>query len=176
MTTANEIISKYVDLELDLMLTDDNEEQLDIEHKLVLVQNEMKTKIDNIDNFVVKLMSTEAIMDAEIDTLNKEIKRLKIRRDAGKRLKDFFNKQLLPSIIKDMGNNGIFETKTARYKLYKAYGKVEVNQELAPDYVNIKMEEYIDKRKARADAISADKVGKKIPGISIEKVDRVRRT
>ena len=176
MATTKEMIDEYIDLEVDLLLTDDNEEQLDIENKLTVVKNKIKTKTDNIDKFVVSLMSKEAMMNAEIDTLDKEIKRLKIRRDAGKRLKEFFNKNLLPTIVKEMGNNGIFETQTARYRLYKAYGKVDVDTELLPEYLNVKMEEYVDKRKARADAISADKTGKAIPGLSVEKVERVRRT
>ena len=71
MATTKEMIDEYIDLEVDLLLTDDNEEQLDIENKLTVVKNKIKTKTDNIDKFVVSLMSKEAMMNAEIDTLDK---------------------------------------------------------------------------------------------------------
>ena len=137
----------------------------------------MKQKVDKIDRFSLAISTKENLIDAEIEALTKEINRLKLRKKAGLNLKEFFNNQLLPAVVREMGNDGIFETPTARYKLYKSYGKIEVNQELAKDYVIIKMEETIDKKRARKDAIEADKQGKQLPaGLSIEKVDRIRRT
>ena len=175
--TTKEIIGEFINLQTDLLLAQDNEEQLIIEDKLVNVQREMKQKVDKIDRFSLAISTKENLIDAEIEALTKEINRLKLRKKAGLNLKEFFNNQLLPAVVREMGNDGIFETPTARYKLYKSYGKIEVNQELAKDYVIIKMEETIDKKRARKDAIEADKQGKQLPaGLSIEKVDRIRRT
>ena len=175
--TTKEIIGEFIDLQTDLMLAEDNEEQLIIEEKISSIQSVMKKKVDNIDRFAVAISRKEGLIDAEIDSLTKEINRIKLRKKAGLQLKEFFNNQLLPAVVREMGNDGVFETPTARYKLYKSYGKVEVNQELAKDYVNIKMEQVIDKKRARKDAIAADREGKELPtGISIQKVDRVRRT
>ena len=175
--TTKDIISEFIDLQTDLLLADDNEEQLQIEEKISNVQSIMKRKVDKIDRFAMAISTKESVIDAEIDSLTKEINRLKLRKKAGLKLKEFFNNHLLPAVVREMGNDGIFETPTARYKLYKSYGKIEVNQELATDYINIKMEHVIDKKRARKDAIEADKEGRELPaGLSIEKVDRIRRT
>jgi hypothetical protein len=177
MPTTKEIIGDYIDLQVDLMLTEDNEEQLMIEEKISETQGLMKRKVDNIDRFVVSIETKGSLINAEIDSLKKEIDRLKNRKQACSNLKDFLNKQLLPAVVREMGNDGVFETNTSKYTLYKSYGKVEVNQELAKEYVNIKMEEVVDKKRARKDAIEAAKRGEKLPaGLSIEKVDRIRRT
>jgi len=177
MPTTKEIIGDYIDLQVDLMLTEDNEEQLMIEEKISETQGLMKRKVDNIDRFVVSIETKGSLINAEIDSLKKEIDRLKNRKQACSNLKDFLNKQLLPAVVREMGNDGVFETNTSKYTLYKSYGKVEVNQELAKEYVNIKMEEVVDKKRARKDAIEAAKRGEQLPaGLSIEKVDRIRRT
>ena len=177
MPTTKEIIGNYIDLQVDLMLADDNEEQLMIEEKISETESMMKKKVDNIDRFVVSIETKDSMIDAEINSLKKEINRLKNRKQACSNLKDFLNKQLLPAVVREMGNDGVFETNTAKYTLYKSYGKVEVNRELARDYINIKLEEVIDKKKARKDAIEAAKRGEQLPtGLSIEKVDRIRRT
>ena len=177
MPTTKEIIGNYIDLQVDLMLADDNEEQLMIEEKISETESMMKKKVDNIDRFVVSIETKDSMIDAEINSLKKEINGLKNRKQACSNLKDFLNKQLLPAVVREMGNDGVFETNTAKYTLYKSYGKVEVNQELAKDYINIKMEEVIDKKRARKDAIEAAKQGKQLPaGLSIEKIDRIRRS
>ena len=177
MPTTKEIIGDYIDLQVDLMLAEDNEEQLMIEEKISETQTMMKKKVDNIDRFVVSIETKGSLIEAEIDSLKKEINRLKNRKQACSNLKDFLNKQLLPAVVREMGNDGVFETNTSKYTLYKSYGKVEVDQELAKDYVNIKMEQVVDKKRARKDAIEAAKKGEQLPaGLSIEKVDRIRRT
>lgn len=177
MPTTKEIIGDYIDLQVDLMLAEDNEEQLMIEEKISETQTMMKKKVDNIDRFVVSIETKGSLIEAEIDSLKKEINRLKNRKQACSNLKDFLNKQLLPAVVREMGNDGVFETNTSKYTLYKSYGKVEVDQELAKDYVNIKMEQVVDKKRARKDAIEAAKKGEELPaGLSIEKVDRIRRT
>ena len=177
MPTTKEIIGDYIDLQVDLMLAEDNEEQLMIEEKISETQAMMKKKVDNIDRFVVSIETKGSLIEAEIDSLKKEINRLKNRKQACSNLKDFLNKQLLPAVVREMGNDGVFETNTSKYTLYKSYGKVEVDQELAKDYVNIKMEQVVDKKRARKDAIEAAKKGEELPaGLSIEKVDRIRRT
>ena len=79
-------------------------------------------------------------------------------------------------IIKTVGNDGIFQTDTTRYKLYQTWGPLEVTDEeaVSDNYKSYKVE--VDKKKARQDAIKAAEDGMGIAGFAIEKVDRVRRS
>lgn len=78
-------------------------------------------------------------------------------------------------VVEELGDdNGVYETDTARYKLYETFGPVAVVDDgLIPDeYKVVKMTESIDKKKARKDLTQ----GVDIPGFFIEKVKRVRRS
>ena len=112
---------------------------------------------------------------AEVEAYNAEIQRLKLRRKATMSLKDYFNKTLIPMVVEELGDdNGVYETNTARYKLYETFGPAAVTDEtIVPDeYKVVKMVESIDKKKARAELTK----GVDIPGFHIEKVKRVRRS
>jgi hypothetical protein len=117
-------------------------------------------------------------MDASIEALKEEEDRLKTRRRALSRTKDWFNQKLLPFVIEKLGDeDGIWETDIARYKLYETYGEVKVDQSLVDDkYKKVEVRESIDKSKARKDAMNAHKNGKLIKGLSIERLKRVRRS
>ena len=111
----------------------------------------------------------------QVEALTKEIQRLKTRRRATNSLKDYFNKTLIPMVVEELGDdNGVYETDTARYKLYETFGPVAVVDDgLIPDeYKVVKMTESIDKKKARKDLTQ----GVDVPGFFIEKVKRVRRS
>ena len=81
-------------------------------------------------------------------------------------------------VVKTMGNDGLLETDSARYKLYDSYSPVEVNMQICDDaFIKTEIVQKPDKVKARAEAIKAMREGYEIPdGISINKVEKVRRS
>ena len=89
-------------------------------------------------------------------------------------LKKYFNGVLIPMVVDEVGINGVYETDTARYKLYETWGPVVVmdEEEVPDDFKKVVMTESIDKKKAR-ETLSK---GAKIPGLHIEKVKRVKRS
>ena len=107
------------------------------------------------------------------------IDRLRSRRKGLERTKDFFNKNLLPAVIMEIGNDdGVYETDTARYKLYETFGPVDVDPHvISDDFKKVEIVEKLDKVKARKAAISAFNAGQEMPpGIDIDKVKRVKRS
>ena len=72
----------------------------------------------------------------------------------------------------------MYETDTARYKLFRTWGPLELTGDQIDDqYIYTRSTEVIDKKKARADAISAKEEGNDLPsGFKINKVDRIRRS
>ena len=86
--------------------------------------------MDGIDYFMVDIYRKMHLIDAEVEALTKEIQRLKTRRRATNSLKDYFNKTLIPMVVEELGDdNGVYETDTARYKLYETFGPVAVVDE-----------------------------------------------
>ena len=75
-----------------------------------------------------------------------------------------------------IGNDGVFQTDTTRYKMFETWGPLEVTDEEAinDNYKRYKVE--IDKKKARKEVIAAAEDGLGISGFKIEKVKRVRRS
>ena len=117
--------------------------------------------------------------DKEIEALKDEVERLKNKRKGLERTKDYFNKQLLPAVILEVGNDdGVYETNTARYKLYETFGPVIIDAHmLSDDFKKVEIVEKLDKVKARKAAISAFNAGQDMPpGIDINKIKRVKRT
>tara|TARA_Y100000034_G_C6898413_1_gene414728 strand:- start:1840 stop:2256 length:417 start_codon:yes stop_codon:yes gene_type:complete len=138
----------------------------------------MAKKMDGIDYFQIELNKRNGLIHSEIDTYKNEIERLKRRQNVIERVDSYLKKEILPMVVKTLGNNeGVYETDTSRYKLYETYGPVNVDMEKASaSYVKIKMTETIDKVRARKDAIAADKAGQTLEGITINKVERVKRS
>jgi hypothetical protein len=179
MATTKELIGLAIDTELEIMLEEDNEKQLDLERSLQVIHQQIRSKVDKIDHFLVEVNRKEGLIDTEIEIYKDEIERLKSRKQAAERTKEFFNQVLLPMVIEEVGDEqGIWQTDTARYKLYESYGPVLINaEELDSKYKTVEIIEKIDKKTARADAMSADKEGKSLPdGVDILKVKRVRRS
>ena len=186
--TTKDIIGDYIDNEnyIDYITkTEDSPSEnytkamVRYEESRKTLELEVRNKIDKVDHVVLEVKRKEHLIDAEVDALKNEIDRLKRRKHAVIRFKDFVNKVLLPMVIARVGNEaGVWETDVARYKLYETYGPVDVNPTIcSKDFIKVEIKESIDRVKARNAAISADKAGKALPdGIEIFKVKRVRRS
>ena len=183
--TTRDIIGDYIANEqrFDYVeKTSDNIEKADLDLYMKTkeeLQTEIRTKMDKVDSFVLETKRKEHLIDAEVDALKNEIDRLKQRRKGIGMFKKFVNDILLPMVVKEVGNDdGVWETDTARYKLYESYGGVIVNpDEISSDFKKVEIKESIDKVKARKAAISAHRADKEMPaGIQIRKIERVRRT
>jgi len=184
MATTKEIVGELIDVNQQMELIEqrpdiDMEEHKLLEEKRVELHKKVRTKIQNVDYFIVELNKKEYTIDAEVEALKDEISRLKSRRKGLQRTKDFFNKQLLPAIIMEIGNDdGVYETDTARYKLYETFGPVDVDpHQISDDFKKVEIVEKLDKVKARKAAIAAFNADKDMPeGIAIRKVKRVKRS
>tara|TARA_R110002020_G_scaffold108728_1_gene251854 strand:+ start:292 stop:852 length:561 start_codon:yes stop_codon:yes gene_type:complete len=182
--TTRELVGELIDVNQELDYLEkrpdvDMEEHKLLEEKRVQLHKEVKNKIQNVDYFMVELNKKEHLIDAEVESLKDEINRLKGRRSGLERTKDYFNKQLLPAVILEIGNeDGVYETNTARYKLYETFGPVEIDAHLlSDDFKKVEIVEKLDKVKARKAAISAFNADDNMPeGINIRKVKRVKRS
>ena len=174
--TSRDLIGIIIDLEEDILLEQDEDTKVILENKLVEVKKEISKKVEGIDYVAIEMSRQSSLIDAEIKTMNDEVKRLRNKKAAIKKTEDYFNKTLLPMIIETAGNDGIFKTNTAKYKLYETWGPLEVNDEdVIPDeYKRVKIE--VDKKGARKAVIEATEQGMGIAGFTINKVKRVRRS
>ena len=171
--TTRELVGEYIDLEIQAEHAS-AEEIINISDKLDTLKGTIKRKVDGIDYFMVELDRKLHLIDAEVESIKKEEARLRVRRRATESLKQYFNGVLIPMVVEEVGINGVYETDTARYKLFETWGPVVVvNEEDVPnDFKKVVMTESVDKKKAR-DILSK---GNQIPGLHIEKVKRVRRS
>ena len=179
--TTRDLIGTLIDLQIDrdnqeLIAPEDTGALALIDDAIEEVKIEIGRKTSNIDHFMLSMNKNTNLIDAEIKTHMDEVKRLRARKNAIKKTEEYFNKSLLPMIIKTVGNDGVFQTDTTRYKLYQTWGPLEVIDEesVSDNYKRYKVE--VDKKKARQDAIKAAEDGMGIAGFAIEKVDRVRRS
>tara|TARA_R100001244_G_C5157362_1_gene130550 strand:+ start:717 stop:1253 length:537 start_codon:yes stop_codon:yes gene_type:complete len=174
--TTRELVGEYIDLEIQAEYASDDE-ILDITDKLDTLKGTIKRKVDGIDYFMVELDRKLHLIDAEVEAIKKEETRLRVRRRATESLKKYFNGVLIPMVVEEVGINGVYETDTARYKLFEAWGPVVVlNEEEVPDdFKRVVMTESIDKKKAR-EVLTNSSRGTRIPGLHIEKVKRVKRS
>lgn len=177
--TTKELVGELIDIEQQLEYAEDIQEHEVLEVQQKQLQAQVKNKIENVDYFMVELNKKEHLIDAEVEALIDEVARLKTRRKGLERTKDYFNKQLLPAVILEIGNeDGVYETDTARYKLYETFGPVEIDPHmLSDDFKKVEIVEKLDKVKARKAAISAFNADEVMPeGINIKKIKRVKRT
>ena len=181
--TTRELISELVDLELTkeyrLKAIDPALHPLipteNIEEGLQTVKNKIRKKTEGIDHFMVELNRREYLIDAEIEAIKDETARLRLRRKAVESMKNYFKNELLPMIVEQLGNDdGVYETDTARYKMFETWGPTVIYDEtkVPKEYRVIKQVESINKIEAKKDM----KCGIDIPGMSIIKVKRVRRS
>ena len=173
--TTRDLIGEYIDIDIDLQMTTENEEQLMLEEKMTSIQGQIGKKVDGIDYFMVELSRREHLIEAEIEAIKIEQTRLRVRKKAVEGMKEYFNKNLLPMIVSELGDeNGVYETDTARYKMYETLGPVAIidSNAIPDEYKLWEHVEKIDKKKARK-VISQ---GNTIPGFHAERVKRVRRS
>ena len=128
--TTRELVGEYIDLDIQKQ-TDDSPE---IEKGIVAVQAQLRRKVDGIDHFMVDIDRKMHLIDAEIEAFQNEIQRLKVRKRATESLKKYFNETLIPMVVEEVGTDGVYETDTARYKLYETFGPVAItNEDSIPD-------------------------------------------
>jgi len=176
---ATQLVGELIDVEQELFLTQDEDRKDELLQEQKKLQTTIRHKISNIDYFMVEMKKREHLIDAEVESLKDEIQRLKNRRRGLERTQDFFNRQLLPAVIQEVGDeNGVYETDTARYKLYESFGPVDIDHDtISNDFKKVEILEKVDKVKARKAAIDAFKAGQDMPpGIDIDTVKRVRRS
>ena len=122
MSTTKELLGEYIDAEVELQIADTNEDLLEAEAKLQSIAGLIRRKTDGIDHFMLELSRREHLIDAEIEAIKGEIHRLQFRRKAVESTKKYFNGVLIPLIVEELGDeNGVYETDTARYKLYETF-------------------------------------------------------
>jgi|TARA_R110000744_G_scaffold44882_2_gene99991 hypothetical protein len=184
MATTRELVGALINVNQELEYLEQKSEldmdaHKELEETRMEIHRQVSTKLENVDQFMVELDKRSYVVDAEIEHLKEEIDRLKSRRKGLERTVDYFNKQLLPTLIMEVGNDdGVYETDTARYKLYETFGGVTIDPHtVSDDFKKVEIVEKFDKSKARKAAISAFKAGDDMPqGINIHKVKRVKRT
>jgi|TARA_R100000750_G_C2338491_1_gene93136 hypothetical protein len=147
---------------------------------LEAVQGQIKKKIEDIDVFSLEVKRKEFFIDAEIEALAEEIQRLKSRKRAIGRFKQFMENMILPWAIKKFGNGKVWETSYARYTMYEAYGELDVHvplEKVPDDYKKVEIKEGVNRSLARKDSMAAQKDGK--DGLSwcrVKKITKVRRS
>jgi len=190
--TTRDLIGTLIDLQidkdnLDLQMSSvsectkeqsdawDNEEKR-LNSSIATIKKEIANKTSAIDHFIVEMNRNKDLINAEIQSYQDEVKRLRGRKSSIQRTEDYFNKELLPMIISTVGNDGVFKTDTTRYKMYETWGPLEITDEDAinDNYKRYKVE--VDKKRARQDAIKAAEDGMGIAGFKLEKVKRIRRS
>ena len=180
MATTRELISNIIDIEMSMITCEEDIESLEYEelaNELSQAHKELGNKVESLDWFVMELDRRKGAVSGEKDALMKEIRRMRKREKAIENVKKYVNNTLMPMIVKTMGNDGLLETDTARYKLYNSYSPVEVDMQNCDDaFIKTEIVKKADKVKARAEAIKALKEGYEIPGVSIKTVEKVRRS
>ena len=177
--TTRELLGDLIDIETEMEFVEPkSKEDSELRLSLAKVKKSIEQKMKNLDVFDFELTRKSNLIEAEIQTYEKEIKRLKYKNTKIAKIKEFFNSVLIPMIIKEAGKDNKYETDKTRYTLYETYGPLEFNTNfpLPNKYKKIKKEKYIDKKQARKDAIEADKEGKRIPGLIVNKIERVRKS
>tara|TARA_R110002074_G_scaffold221702_3_gene392428 strand:+ start:4011 stop:4592 length:582 start_codon:yes stop_codon:yes gene_type:complete len=183
--TAKEIVGEYMDVIMDLAITDYNEPEnqeiiLKLEKQRDTLQVKMKDKVQSIDFFSQNIKERDYLLSAEIEAHKDEVERLRNRQRALTATSDYLNKVLLPLIIEEIGDeNGVLETNTARYKLYETYGSVIITDQsaLADAFIKTEIVQKVDKAKLRKVCMSTAREGGIFPsGATITKVKRVKRS
>lgn len=178
-TTARALISEHMNINFNLEIAEDKELSALLERKQD-IQMQIRDKADSIDFFVTELSRKETMIDAEIEAYKDEIHRLRNRKRAAESTKKYLNNVLLPMIVQELGDDdGVFETDTARYKLYETYGPLIIQDinGISDDFIKTEIIQKVDKAKARKACMSLDSQGKDLPsGMTVAKVKRVKRS
>ena len=77
--TTKELIGDIIDLEQELIITEDEEEIKEITDKLAIYTKSLSDKVENLDGFIIELSRREKSLDGEIEAMSNEVKRLRNR-------------------------------------------------------------------------------------------------
>ena len=85
MATTKEIVGELIDVNQQLESLEqrsdvDMDEHKVLEEKRMTLHKEVRTKIQNVDYFMIELNKKEHLIDAEVEALKDEIARLRSRR------------------------------------------------------------------------------------------------
>ena len=80
--TTKELIGDIIDLEQELIITEDEEEIKEITDRLAIYTKSLSDKVENLDGFIVELSRREKSLDGEIEAMSNEVKRLRNRKKA----------------------------------------------------------------------------------------------
>ena len=178
MSTTSELLLALMNLE---MAQEEVGDDPDLIQNLMEARDEIKNllikKTDNIDKFVLDLKNKEAIIDAQIKVVSDETSRLRNRKKSILRTKNYFTHNLIPTIIREIGDNNKLETPHSNYTAFEKYSVKEWEEELLDEKFIITTEiKKIDKILAKKKAIEEIKAGKLMPGCVLEKVWNVKRS
>ena len=95
--TAKEIVGEYMDVIMDLAITDYNEPEnqeiiLKLEKQRDTLQVKMKDKVQSIDFFSQNIKERDYLLSAEIEAHKDEVERLRNRQRALTATSDYLNK------------------------------------------------------------------------------------
>ena len=111
--TSKDLLGLLIDLEQDLDYCNETENSIEVINKITEVKKMISKKVESIDYFSVEIGRQTGLIDSEIDTYRKEIKRLQSKKNAIKRTDEYLNKVMLPMIVETAGNDGVL---ILRYK------------------------------------------------------------
>lgn len=174
-----ELISQFMQLEEDkeaLGVDETHKQGLEYEETKDALTLMLKDKIDSIDKVVIDMTKREFLIDAEVEALGQEILRLKTRKRALIRFKEFVNKFIIPWAIEKLGKGGTWETSYARYTLYETWGPLQVMaklEDIPEKFRKVEISESVDKKLARQECLK----GKgELPWCYLPRVKRIRRS
>ena len=172
------MLQRAAEIEFDLAHEElDDYDRVILETELNDLHLEMEQKVDNIDDFMLDLDKQQALIQAELDVINKEAERLRRKRTSIEKTQSYFDKNLLPRIIERFGNGHEYKTDTRTYRFATKHSKLIVDDPalIAEEYL-IPQPPKVDGRKARADAIKACKEGLEIAGFHVYEERYVKKS
>ncbi len=179
MTTSYEILKKVEEIEFELLTNTElsDEDIAELNGYLSDAYFEMEKKVENYDAYLLSIEENRAVIDARIRVQMDELDRLRRKRDAIDKSKDYFYKQILPKTIRRLGDGEKFVTETATYKFMKKFGKLVVENMnlIKPTYLK-QPPMVVDGVKARSAAIAAHKAGTKEEGFHVYEEQYVKRS
>lgn len=181
MINTHELIDNLSALRLAIEHGDDDRKE---EYKKTLLKQEkhiedlLKTKVDNIDQYFLTLKKKREKVTAEIGVLAEEISRLKKKLRSLDNTEKHLKEYTIPGIIATIGKDDTLETSTARYTRYKRHNvNITDEGEIDKKYIKEKITKKIDKRKLNKVALEAMKNKQDLPaGCEIKSSWSLRRS
>lgn len=177
-----ELVTQFMELEqnreeLELTGANYNEHYEDTKENISLM---LKNKITKIDKVMLDMSKREFLIDAEVEALTQEIDRLKTRKRALNRFKEFVNKFIIPWAIEKLGKDNKWETDYAKYTLYETWGPLKILaklEDVPEEFRKVEILESVDKKLARTEALKNHEEGKgDLSWCYLPRVRRIRRS